>query len=99
MINPSASQISKEIKELKEKMYEEFENEAEKLNDELVVMTPVKTGYLRDSWAELEKIGPGKYALVNTAIYAENVLMTGLPNGQLPQGVLPHIRSWKAKFN
>jgi len=99
MINiPSNSQISKEIKDLKEEMYLEFENEVEMLKDELVVMTPVQTGFLRDSWNNVEKIGPGKYVLVNTANYSEIVLIRGLKNGQLPQGVLPHVRQWKDKF-
>lgn len=95
---PSNTDIQNEFKKLKEKINKQFKEEVLKLQDELTIMTPVQTGHLRDSWQNPEKIGQGTYVLVNTALYAHKVLIQGMPKGQLPQGILPHIREWKVKL-
>lgn len=78
---------------IKDKMFEEIEN----LSDQLKIITPVKSGNLRDSWQNPVRINALRYRLINNAEYAYNVLVLGT-SGQLKDGILPTIYSWKATF-
>ena len=95
---PNQSDIKKEFEKLQEEIDKNFLIEVEKLNDQLIVMTPVgDTGFLKQSWGNPVRIGHGIYRLVNTAVYAYPVLIEGHSN-QLPMGIYPHIRQWKTKL-
>jgi hypothetical protein len=100
---PSHSDIHNEIEKLKDRMYSEFGDEVEKLQDEISLMTPIDTGNLKDSWTPPRRTGKGIYTLNNYAEYANQILVlgrTGPGKGslQLPLGIYPHIRKWKKRM-
>lgn len=90
-LNKFFNEVDSNIEKL---MKEEIEN----LSDQLKVITPVKTGNLKDSWQKVVKVNSLRYRLINNADYAYNVLVLGT-SSQLRDGILPVIYSWQASIN
>jgi len=94
---PDFRDIKKEMLSLKKRVDSDFEEEVEKLKDEIVIITPVDTGFLKSSFQNVMKISDFKYKIINTANYSESILIDG-KSQQLPHGIIPHIKNWQNKL-
>lgn len=99
---PSKNDIKKEFDKLRRDLENNFKNEVENLVEIIKVATPVDTGFLRDSFQDLENISSKKriaFRLVNTAPYSTQILLIGREGGrgseQLPNGIFPIVYEWR----
>jgi len=94
--------IDNELKSIFNKLNKQLEQEVVSLNEKIIEMTPVDTGFLRSAFNPVSN-NNNRFKISNNTQYAYSVLIlgrrteNGKPEGsaQLPEGILPTIRQWK----